>query len=915
MTMPAPDPLSTTHWLAAASPWWLALAGLGFAALLAWRVAGPAIWRGVWRGAWRGVWRVGQRRLALLGRLGRAAEHLAHPIAVIDTKQRLGWRNQAFRDLLAPAAGERSDAPQPLAQVFAELGLAEADRPRLLQALQHGLPLRLMLRQEAGDSGDAGSVRRCLSAELQPVVGEDGRARGHLLVMTDCTEQLTQQLRLEALLAALPNGVVVRNAEGRVIECNPAAERQLMLRRPQIQGDEPLPAGWHTVYEDLRPMPPEARPATLALRQGTGLRDLTMGVVAEGGTVHWLLVNTEPVRDREGRTVGAVSCYADITEQRDQQMVLAHTVATAGLGSWQWDIRTDAVSFNDRLVTMLGYRIDEVEHSVRAWYSLMHPDDRQAWRELLRRHLTDPDMPCRLEMRLRRPDGEWAAVLCCGMVIARDADGRPCRMAGINIDLTEQHQMQAMLRHAARTDGLTQLPNRAAVFDHVQQLIDRAARQPGFGYAVLFMDFDRFKQVNDTLGHAAGDELLRQIAQRLRGALRAGDEVRQSPSFQHTAGRIGGDEFVVVLEGIPGRDEATTVARRLLEVLAEPYDLGGQLVQSTASIGIVTSEQAANDANTVMRDADTAMYEAKRTGRGRWVVFDPSMHECVARGLVLEQELRRALGRGDLFVVYQPVLPLHPGAVLSMEALVRWRHPVRGLVSPVEFIPVAEDSGLIVALGRFVLDVACRQFVVWQSLLGPLAPQGLSVNLSARQLQAPGLFDEVAQCLRDTGMPARMLQLEVTETLAAQDDNARARLRELKALGLRIALDDFGTGYSSLACLHQLPVDTVKIDRSFVMHAEESAYHRVLIEATIRVAQTLGMGTVAEGIETPGQAALLAELHCDQGQGYHFSKPMPAEAVADWLQARAGVVPASGAAPKPTATPTPKPASPPALAA
>ena len=903
MTTPASDPLTAAApWLASASPWWLALAGFGLAALLAWRVGALA--------ALRGALRVGRRRLALLGRLGRAAEHLGHPIALVDAQQQLGWQNLAFRELLAQEAW-RSDAPPPLAKVFAELGLAEADRPRLQQALQLGQPLRLMLRQDAGEAEGGGGVRRCLSAELQPVTGEDGRVRGHLLVMTDCTEQVTQQLRLEALLAALPNGVVVRSAEGRVIECNPAAERQLMLRRDQILGEEPLPTGWHTVYEDLRPMPPEARPATMALRQRAGVRDLTMGVVAEGGAVRWLLVNTEPVLDRSGRPVGAVSCYADVTDQRDQQAVLAHTVATAGLGTWYWDMRTGRMSFNDRLLTMLGYRADEMEHSARTWSNLVHPDDRIAWREVLRQHLADPNVPCRTELRVRRPDGEWAAVMCCGVVIAHDADGRPSRMAGINIDLTEQHQMQAMLRHAARTDGLTQLPNRAAVFDHVQQMIDRAARQPGFGFAVLFMDFDRFKQVNDTLGHAAGDELLRQIARRLRGALRAGDEVRQSASFCHTAGRIGGDEFVVVLEGVRGRDEAAGVARRLLEVLAEPYDLGGQQVQSTASIGIVTSEQAANDANTVMRDADTAMYEAKRTGRGRWVVFDPSMHERVARGLVLEQELRLAIDRDELFVVYQPVLPLRDGSGLGVEALLRWRHPVRGLVSPAEFIPVAEDSGLIVALGRFVLDAACRQFVAWQHSLGALAPQGLSVNLSPRQLQSLGLLDEVRQCLLETGMPARALQLEVTETLAAQDDNARARLRELKGLGLRIALDDFGTGYSSLACLHQLPVDTVKIDRSFVMHAEESAYHRVLIEATIRVAQTLGMGTVAEGIETPGQAALLAELHCDQGQGYHFSKPMPAEAVADWLHARTGVVPASGAAPKPT----PTPASPPALAA
>jgi predicted signal transduction protein with EAL and GGDEF domain len=493
------------------------------------------------------------------------------------------------------------------------------------------------------------------------------------------------------------------------------------------------------------------------------------------------------------------------------------------------------------------------------------------------------------------------------VVIEREGSGAPRRMAGINIDMTEQMQMQAMLRHAARTDGLTQLPNRAAVFDQVQLAINRCSARAGFEYAVLFMDFDRFKQINDTLGHAAGDELLRQIAQRLRGALRQGDAVGRSASHlparhaaagaaadatidarapSQMAGRIGGDEFVVVLEGVQGRDEACAVARRLMEVLAAPYRINNQVVHSSASIGIVTSEHPANDANTVMRDADTAMYEAKRGGRGRYVVFDPAMHERVARSVETEADLRLALQRGELFVVYQPVVELQHDGPGGVEALVRWRHPRRGLVNPVDFIPVAEESGLIVELGTFVLDTACRQFVAWQQALGPLAPSSLAVNLSPVQLRMPGLIAMVRRCLADSGLAAESLQLEVTESLAAQDDNARARLKELKALGIRIALDDFGTGYSSLACLHQLPVDTVKIDRSFVMHAETSDYHRVLIEATIRVAETLGMDTVAEGIETAGQAALMRRLHCGRGQGYLWARPLEADALCLWLTRR-----------------------------
>jgi diguanylate cyclase (GGDEF)-like protein/PAS domain S-box-containing protein len=548
-------------------------------------------------------------------------------------------------------------------------------------------------------------------------------------------------------------------------------------------------------------------------------------------------------------------------------------VTAAGLGTWHWDMHTGEMAFNDRLLTMLGYRHGELNPTISAWSNLVHPDDQVTWQQALRLHLDDPDTPCRAELRVRRPDGDWAAVLSCGVVISRNAQGQPEEMAGINIDLTEQMQMQAMLRHAARTDGLTQLPNWAAVFDHVQQVIDRAASQPDFGYAVLFMDFDRFKQINDTLGHSAGDELLRQIAQRLRRALRNGDAVRQGASYQHTAGRIGGDGFVVVLEGVRGRDEAAAVAKRLMEVLSAPYALGQNQVHSSASIGIVTSELSANDANTVMREADTAMYEAKRAGRGRWVIFDPVLHERVVHGMALEQDLRQALALGQLFVVYQPVISLHATGHLHVEALVRWQHPQRGMISPVEFIPVAEDTGLILPLGAWVLEAACRQFMAWQVELGPLAPRSVAVNLSPRQLQAPGLTDMVQQCLVRTRMPPTKLQLEVTESLAAQDEQARAGLRALKALGLRIALDDFGTGNSSLACLHLLPVD---ID-----------YHRVLIEATIRVAQTLGMDTVAEGIETEGQAALMRRLQCDRGQGFLFSPPLTAEALVAWLHAGA----------------------------
>jgi diguanylate cyclase (GGDEF)-like protein len=463
----------------------------------------------------------------------------------------------------------------------------------------------------------------------------------------------------------------------------------------------------------------------------------------------------------------------------------------------------------------------------------------------------------------------------------------------VGSDVTERRRLQEELTRSARIDALTGLPNRAVVVERVQRALDHAARHPGYGFAVLFMDFDRFKQVNDMLGHSAGDELLRQIARRVEDTLRPGDAVARVPSQLQLAARIGGDEFVVVLEGVRDEADALTVAERLREALALPYTLGSQLLQSGASIGIVVADHGLRSAEDVLRDADTAMYEAKRGGRGRCVVFDRSMHERVVQALAIENDLRRALRDDELFVVYQPLVDLADQRMVGVEALVRWRHPRLGIVAPARFVGVAEEAGLIDAIGRQVLERACRQFADWRRALGDAAPRLLAVNLSRAQLQLPGLVPEVKWLLESHGMRPAELQLEVTESLAAQDERVQATLRELKTLGVRLALDDFGTGYSSLACLHQLPVDTVKIDRSFVMHAETVEYHRVLIEATIRVAQALGMTTVAEGVETSGQAALMRRLRCDRGQGYLFSRPMLAEELPAWVAEAAALVPSN----------------------
>ena len=456
----------------------------------------------------------------------------------------------------------------------------------------------------------------------------------------------------------------------------------------------------------------------------------------------------------------------------------------------------------------------------------------------------------------------------------------------------EQQRLTRKLFDATRIDGLTKMPTRAVVVERIDAALQRAHDDPDYQFAVLFINADRFNRINVTLGQANGDALILQIAGRLNGTVRHRDSVgltmSSAPSAPSTstAGRLSGDEFVVVLEGVRRADDIERIAQRLIDALNKPYRIDGQAVHTSCSMGVVTRSHAAASADAVLQDASLAMREAKRSGGARFCVFVPLMKELAWRRGSLETALRLALTEGQLFVVYQPIIWLKSRAVAGFEALVRWRHPQRGIVGPIEFIDIAEETGLIGPLGEFVLNAACQQVVAWQRQFdGDAAAAVISVNLSRAQLVEPEIVEQVRRALHASGLAAQCLQLEVTESLAAQDQQVQSRLHALKALGLSLALDDFGTGYSSLASLHQLPVDVVKIDRSFVSQSESSAHHRVLIEATVKVARSLGMQTVAEGIETEGQAAILTALNCDKGQGYLYARPLPADEVPGWLAA------------------------------
>jgi diguanylate cyclase (GGDEF)-like protein len=435
------------------------------------------------------------------------------------------------------------------------------------------------------------------------------------------------------------------------------------------------------------------------------------------------------------------------------------------------------------------------------------------------------------------------------------------------------------LRHQSLHDALTGLPNRVLALDRAEQMLARARRQQ-IPVAALYLDIDGFKHVNDTFGHAAGDELLRTVATRLQGVVREGD----------TAARLSGDEFVVLVEGSTLDAGPELVAERLLEVLRRPYEMDGQMVRQlslTASIGVALGERAS--AAELLSDADVALYEAKAAGKNRYMLFQSSMQTAARDRLTLEMDLAEALEQQQLFLQYQPTFDLQSERVIGVEALIRWDHPTRGVIAPIEFIPIAEESGLIVPIGRWVLQEACMQAAHWY---GDGHRIGMAVNVSGRQLDDDQLIEDVRGALAASGLDPTTLTLEITETTLMRDAEATAkRLRSLKQLGVRIAIDDFGTGYSSLAYLRQFPVDALKIDRSFISGIAGSKGSAALIHTLVQLGKTLDIETLAEGIEEQSQLETLQREHCDHGQGFLFSRPLDVDAVEKFLNTQQSTTP------------------------
>lgn len=558
---------------------------------------------------------------------------------------------------------------------------------------------------------------------------------------------------------------------------------------------------------------------------------------------------------------------------RDSEERYALAALGVNDGLWDWNIRTGEVYYSPRWKSMLGYGVEEVDSSVDAWFSRILPEDRERVASAISSHLQGRTSHCESEYRILHRDGSYRWMLSRGVAV-RDGMGEAYRMAGSQSDITERKHAEERLEHDALYDALTGLPNRTLFLGQLNSRIERAREADSYQYAVLFMDLDRFKVVNDGLGHRVGDLLLQEFSRRLTDSVRDCDVVA----------RLGGDEFTVLLTEMQHSDDALTICERIRTNTKIPFILEGYEITSSASVGITLGDRRYERADDILRDADTAMYRAKALGKARHELFDSAMHDAAVNRLHLETELRQAIERDEIHAYYQPIVALETGELRGFEALARWRHPVRNLVSPAEFIPLAEETGLIVPLGRRILVEACTQMRTWLDQHSEMSPEYINVNLSARQLTQPGFSGEIRDILRQTGLPAYALNLEITETmLLERRNNSADTLRELRALGVKLSIDDFGTGYSSLSYLQRFPVDTLKIDRSFVSQMCGAAGNSAIVRAILALAGSLNIGVVAEGVETSEQVSMLLSLGCTAAQGFYFAPPMSAEATSRYI--------------------------------
>jgi diguanylate cyclase (GGDEF)-like protein/PAS domain S-box-containing protein len=573
------------------------------------------------------------------------------------------------------------------------------------------------------------------------------------------------------------------------------------------------------------------------------------------------------------RTQLAVKLAEDARRDGEERFMLAVTGSKDGI--WDWDLRTDSIFFSGRWKSMLGYEEDEIGSTPDEWLKRIHPEDLAQVQSSISAHLEGLDPHFESEHRVLHRDGTYRWMLSRALAI-RDAQGKAYRMAGSQADITT----------VKVTDTLTGLPNRALFLDRLTCLYGRATRQKDLKFAILFLDVDRFKVVNDSLGHLVGDQLLIAFSQRLQQSLRSTDAITRL-HVTHTLARLGGDEFTVVLDDLENEADAVAVAERVMRGLREPFNIGGNELYVGVSIGVALNTTGGENPEDLLANADIAMYCAKNDGRNRIQLYGPEMRASAMARMQLETEMRRGIERGEFQNWYQLIVDLDTGEINGLEALLRWNHPTRGMIQPTEFIPVAEETGLIIPIGTAVLREACRDLWCLQQVYPSPTPLSISVNLSCRQFTQPDLVEQIESILLETGLAATSLKLEITETMVMDDpEAAKTMLRRLKALGVKLEIDDFGTGYSSLSYLRSYPLDTLKIDRSFISDMENDTEKAEITRTITTLAQNLGLEVIAEGIESEEQRVFLKKMGCKYGQGYYFCRPLDAAAARDLLAAQ-----------------------------
>jgi len=548
--------------------------------------------------------------------------------------------------------------------------------------------------------------------------------------------------------------------------------------------------------------------------------------------------------------------------QNQERYSLAMQASNDGL--WDWDLKTNKILYSDRWKDMLGFNDDEISDTADEWLSRVHPEDHDRVRASIDAYLEGTTSNFEIEYRIRHFSDNYLWMMAKGLAI-RTSDGRATRFAGSQTDVSERKSNEEQMIHDALHDTLTSIPNRTLLLDRIRQSLVRRKRYPKTSFAIIFIDLDRFRLVNESLGHIHGDELLQLISARLKETIPISD----------TVARLGGDEFSILLQDINSVRDVEVIAKDIQNLFSKPFFLGDREVFASASMGIAHSDNDYKTPEEILRDAELAMYRAKREGKSQSIVFQPQFRQSSLSPIDLDTDLRRALDRDEMELHYQPIISMRDRTISGFEALLRWSHRSRGVISPNEFIPLAEETGLIYDLGQWVLGKACKQIAAWNKSKKKEDQLEISINLSSRQFSDPNLVEGIVENIEKSGFDAEFLKIEITESALMQNaQRSVSMLNQLKDLNIKVCVDDFGTGYSSLSYLHTFPIDTLKIDRSFVHDMSRNFRNMEIIRTIIMLAHNLKLDVIAEGVETGEQDAQLSALGCQFAQGFYFSRPI-----------------------------------------